>query len=178
LEFSGATNHNVGSETDSGATNHNVGSETDVEGHVAELQSQWAKPNRSSTHLKLRLCHGTLGKTRVELLTRTPSGSILPIFKRYPCFTDSCYVLYEFALMMGNERVVQVAKNMKKLLFAVEAIADLSHEDPLRIMPVVQFLEKVKFHQGGKSSTKPKSVVQMKEDIANSEIQKALEFKD
>lgn len=35
-------------------------------------------------------------------------------------------ILYEFALMVGDERVLRVATNIKKLLFAVEALADIT----------------------------------------------------
>jgi hypothetical protein len=74
----------------SGATNDNVVSETDVERHVEELKSQWTKPNPSALHIKALLRNTR--QDRVELLTKTPSGSISPIFKRYPCFADSIYV--------------------------------------------------------------------------------------
>ena len=39
-------------------------------------------------------------------------------------------MLHEFALMVGKESVETVAKNMKRLLFATEALAGISPKIP------------------------------------------------
>ncbi|XP_014664720.1 PREDICTED: uncharacterized protein LOC106807031 [Priapulus caudatus] len=47
------------------------------------------------------------------------------------------------------------------------------------MLPAVRFLEqRTKFHQGGKSAAKTKSVIKVKEDVADDDIQRALATKE
>ena len=64
----------------------------DVERHVKELQTEWNKKeaNRSTDHVKALL--RSTRQDRIDLLSKTPNGSISAIYKKYPCFEDSNYV--------------------------------------------------------------------------------------
>ncbi|XP_077865471.1 uncharacterized protein LOC144352040, partial [Saccoglossus kowalevskii] len=130
-------------------------SEEDISRHVEEIKAEWKKKpaNRSVGHIKA-LMRNTR-QDRVNILVDTPNGSISKILERYPCLTDSSYIIYELSLMLGSERVTTMAKNLKTLLFVMEDIGNIdpkSQDDPLRMLPVILYIEKrIKMKHGGKS---------------------------
>ncbi|XP_070574004.1 uncharacterized protein [Ptychodera flava] len=161
-------------------------SEEDIGRHVEEMKAEWKKQSskRSVEHIKALL--RSTRQDRVQILVDTPSGSISKILERYPCLTDSSYVLYELSLMLGSERVKTMAKNLKTLLFVIEDISNVipkSQNDPLRMLAVILYMEKrIKMKHGGKASSsalsKAASIITLVEDVADEDINTALKSRE
>ncbi|KAM9467685.1 uncharacterized protein Hap1MRO34_014364 [Clarias gariepinus] len=151
----------------------------DVARHVVELgkECEKQKSGQSPSHIKALL--KSTRQDRVEMLVKSPEGGISAITKKYPCLTDGQYVLFEFALMMGNERVRKVATKVRTLLLAVEALGEMtptSQNDPTRMLALIEFIEgKTKFYQGGGRHIKQTSSIV--KDVADADISKELQTK-
>ncbi|XP_048245768.1 uncharacterized protein LOC125377026 [Haliotis rufescens] len=117
------------------------------------------------------------------MLSKATNGTISSLYDKYPCFRDGSYVLYEFGLMFGNERAKLAATNLKNLVLACEGMSSFEHisgetSDALKMINVINFIERsTRRHQGGIGKRNMGSIVQIKKDVAQSDIMPALKTK-
>ncbi|XP_038065740.1 uncharacterized protein LOC119735869 [Patiria miniata] len=148
----------------------------DYENHLAEVRREWSKGNtKNKNHLMLLLSE-TFACNQ-QWIKSLPDSKMEPILQKIPCYQDGSLVIHDFLKIIGESSLDSILNKMEIFLTVVESLIGTSTKEPERIIPVIRHVEKATAFDKGKG-VKSKSVITIKEDISDDEVEEVLKTGD